>query len=55
MLGYVAGAISLASAIYLTSVRDARMWWGGATLAVAIALGLTFYAGRVVLPATGRL
>src|SRR5258706_1118899 len=50
MLGYVVGAISLALAIYLTSTRDARVWWGGATLAIAVALGLTLYAGTVVLP-----
>jgi uncharacterized protein DUF4149 len=50
MLGYIAGTLSLVLAIYLTSTRDAKIWWGGATLAIAIALGLTFYAGTVILP-----
>lgn len=50
MLGYVAGTVSLVLAIYLTAVRGPRMWWGGTTLALAIALGITFYAGRVILP-----
>jgi hypothetical protein len=26
------------------------MWWGGATVVLAIALGITFYAGTVILP-----
>jgi len=50
MLGYVAGTVSLVLAIYLTAVRGPRMWWGGTTLALAIALGITFYAGTVILP-----
>src|SRR5258705_7566840 len=50
MLGYIAGTLSLVLAIYLTSTRDAKIWWTGATLAIAIALGLTFYAGTVILP-----
>ena len=50
LLGYIAGTISLVLAIYFTSVREARLWWGGAALAIAIGLGLTFYAGTVVLP-----
>ena len=50
MLGYIAGTVSLVLAIYLTAVRGPRIWWGGTTLALAIALGITFYAGRVILP-----
>lgn len=50
LLGYVAGTISLVLTIYFTLVRDARIQWGGAALAIAIGLGLTFYAGTVVLP-----
>ncbi len=50
MLGYVAGTISLMLAIYFTLVRDARLLWGGTALAIAIGVGLTFYAGTVVLP-----
>src|SRR5271169_3973782 len=50
MLGYVVGTISLVLAIYLTAMRGPRIWWGGATLLLAIALGITFYAGTVILP-----
>jgi hypothetical protein len=50
MLGYIAGTVALVLAIYFTSTRDARLWWGGATLAIALGLGLTFYAGTVILP-----
>jgi len=50
MLGYIVGTISLVLAIYFTAVRGPRMWWGGTTVALAIALGITFYAGTVILP-----
>ena len=50
MLGYVVGTISLVLAIYLTAVRMPRMWWGITTIVLAIALGITFYAGTVILP-----
>jgi len=50
MLGYIAGTVSLVLAIYITAVRTPRLWWGGTTLALAIALGLTFYAGTVIRP-----
>ena len=50
MLGYVAGTVSLVAAIYITAVRTPRVWWGGTSLALAIALGLTFYAGTVIRP-----
>jgi hypothetical protein len=50
MLGYIVGTISLVLAIYFTAVRVPRMWWGFTTVVVAIALGLTFYAGIVILP-----
>ncbi len=39
ILGYIVGTISLVLAIYFTAVRAPRMWWGGTTLALAIALG----------------
>jgi hypothetical protein len=55
MLGYIVGTISLVLAIYLTAVREPRMWWGGTTLALAIALGITFYAGTVILPRADAL
>jgi len=50
MLGYIVGTISLVLAIYFTAVRGPRMWWGVITVVLAIALGLTFYAGTVILP-----
>jgi hypothetical protein len=50
MLGYIAGTISLVAAVYITAVRTPRLWWGFTTLALAIALGLTFYAGTVIRP-----
>jgi hypothetical protein len=50
MLGYVAGTVSFILAVYFTAVRGPRMWWGATTVALAIALGITFYAGTVILP-----
>jgi len=50
LLGYVAGAISFAFAIYLAVARGARLWWGLSALALAVALGLTVYAGAVIRP-----
>lgn len=50
MLGYIAGTVSLVLAIYFTAVRTPRLWWGSTTLALAIALGMTFYAGTVIRP-----
>jgi Domain of unknown function (DUF4149) len=55
MLGYLAGTISLVLAIYFTAVHGPRMWWGLTTLALAIGLGITFYAGTVVLPRADAL
>ncbi|HUY26201.1 MAG TPA: DUF4149 domain-containing protein [Candidatus Binataceae bacterium] len=54
-LGYVAGAIALALAIYFTAVRDSRLWWGLCAGTLALALGLTFYAGAVVRPRVDAL
>ncbi len=51
IVGYAAGAAALALAIYLLIARPgARLWWGAALLAIAIALGCTLYAGMVVRP-----
>lgn len=55
LLGYIVGTISLVLAIYFTAVRGPRMWWGGTTVALAIALGITFYAGTVILPRADAL
>lgn len=49
-LGYIAGTIALALAIYFTAVRDSRLWWGVSVAALVLALGLTLYAGAVVRP-----
>ncbi|MHB8381963.1 MAG: DUF4149 domain-containing protein [Candidatus Binataceae bacterium] len=49
-LGYIAGTIALALAIYFTAARDSRLWWGVSVAVLVLALGLTFYAGAVVRP-----
>jgi hypothetical protein len=50
-LGYVAGAIAFALAIYMLAVsRGVRGWWMGTVVAIGIALACTFYAGAVVRP-----
>lgn len=49
-LGYIAGIISLAFAIYFTTAHHSKIWWAGSTLAIAIALGITLYAGMIVRP-----
>lgn len=50
LLGYAAGGLGLILAVYLCVMRAPRLWWAMAALALAIALGLTFYAGQVVRP-----
>jgi hypothetical protein len=50
LLGYICGSIAVALAIYLCATRMPRLWWGTAAVALAIALGLTAYAGAVVRP-----
>ncbi len=50
LFGSILGAIALALAAFFAAVRTARGWWTGAAIALAIALGLTLYAGFVVRP-----
>lgn len=50
LLGYVAGGLGLVLAVYLCVMRVPRLWWATAALALAVALGLTFYAGQVIRP-----
>ncbi len=51
LVGYIAGGVAFLLAIYLVIVTSkARLWWGAALLAIAIALGCTVYAGTVVRP-----
>lgn len=50
LLGYVAGGLGFILAVYLCVMRAPRLWWAMAAVALAIALGLTFYAGQVVRP-----
>ncbi len=50
LLGYIAGGLGLILAVYLGVMRAPRLWWAMAAIALAIALGLTFYAGQVVRP-----
>lgn len=55
MLGYIVGTVSLVLAIFFTAVSVPRMWWGITTLVLALALGITFYAGTVILPRADAL
>ncbi len=50
LLGYIAGAIALVLALYFCMLRSGRLWWIFAAIALAIALGLTVYAGAVLRP-----
>jgi Domain of unknown function (DUF4149) len=50
ILGYIAGTIGLALAIYFTVERQPKLWWCLSALALAVALGLTIYAGAIVRP-----
>ena len=49
LLGYIAGVIALALAIYFC-LRIGRLWWVLSAAALAIALGVTIYAGAVLRP-----
>ncbi len=55
VLGYVAGIIAVALAVYFAIARGARGWWSGAALLLAVALGLTLYAGLVVRPSVDAI
>ncbi|HXW83272.1 MAG TPA: DUF4149 domain-containing protein [Candidatus Binataceae bacterium] len=55
LVGYIAGAIAVVLAIYLTISASNRGWWSVTALGLAIALGLTFYAGLVILPRADSL
>jgi len=50
LFGYFCGAIAVILAIFLCVTRMPRTWWAIAALTLAIALGLTIYAGAVVRP-----
>ena len=50
MLGYVTGVISVILAIYFAIGRAPRLWWSLAGLTLAVALGLTIYAGAALRP-----
>ncbi len=50
LLGYIAGAVGLALALYFTVKSEPRMWWSLTSLALAGALALTIYAGGIVRP-----
>ncbi|MBI3758731.1 MAG: DUF4149 domain-containing protein, partial [Deltaproteobacteria bacterium] len=50
ILGYIAGTIALALAIYFTVERQPKLWWGLSAFVLAVALGLTIYAGAIVRP-----
>ena len=50
LVGYIAGSIAVLLSFYFALTRAARGWWALATVALAIALGLTLYAGVIVRP-----
>jgi uncharacterized membrane protein len=50
LLGYVAGVIALVLALYFSVAYAPRLWWLLSALALAVALGLTVYAGMVIRP-----
>jgi uncharacterized membrane protein len=50
LLGYVAGPISVALAIYFAAARSPRLWWSLSAVALAVALALMVYAGAIVRP-----
>lgn len=50
LLGYIAGTIGFLLALYFTIAHPPRLWWGAASIALLIALGLTLYAGAVIRP-----
>jgi uncharacterized membrane protein len=55
ILGYVAGIIGVILAGYFAISRTPRLWWGFATMALAIALALTLYAGAVIRPRVDQI
>src|SRR5208337_2134602 len=56
LLGYVAGIIAVVLAVYFAiTSAETRGWWSAAAVLLAIALGLTFYAGLVVRPQVDRI
>jgi hypothetical protein len=50
LLGYIAGAVALVLALYFCVLRNERLWWILSAAALALALGLTVYAGAVLRP-----
>jgi Domain of unknown function (DUF4149) len=50
LLGYIAGAVALVLALYFCVLRTGRLWWILSAASLAIALGLTIYAGAVLRP-----
>lgn len=55
ILGYVTGIIGVILAAYFAISRAPRLWWGFATVALAIALALTLYAGAVIRPKVDQI
>jgi len=51
LFGYINGATALALAIVFYNVSTfSRNWWAVSVLLLTVALGLTFYAGRILWP-----
>jgi Domain of unknown function (DUF4149) len=54
-VGYIAGTTAVVASVYLTAIRSPRLWLAATAVVLAIALGLTFYAGAVILPRADQL
>jgi hypothetical protein len=50
LTGYIAGGVGVALAIYFATFARGRAWWICSAVLLAVALGLTIYAGAVVRP-----
>jgi len=50
LMGYITGVIACLLAIYFTAAHGPRLWWGFASVALVIALGITLYAGVIIRP-----
>jgi len=50
LLGYIAGTVALMLALYFCVLQNGRLWWILSAAALALALGLTVYAGAVLRP-----
>jgi uncharacterized membrane protein len=55
LMGYAAGTIGVILAIYFALQHGPTLWWSLAALALAVALGVTLYAGAALRPRINAL